>query len=895
MPKPSLNDFLSAASFWPVKEISVSAWVEHAPFVFWLMDTMRPASVVELGTHTGYSFFAMCQAAKALGLDTELYAVDTWEGDVHAGAYEDSVYDAVKAVADRDYPEHAHLVRATFDDARTQFPDHSVDLVHVDGRHFYEDARHDVDTYLSALSDKGVMILHDIVVHERDFGVHQVWEELKAQYDTFAFEHCNGLGVVAVGPEAAAKVRALTQLPEGGQVASLVRAAYARLGAAVPTPWLIDDPAVGAALARLPELEQDLDQTRRELATVGGELATTRARLQAAQATMGRFGAMGRLAGAIPARVTTRAAKAAARMLHRVDPSSNPIKEIFDDKWYASTYGIAGDRAALLQDFVQHGAAKGRNPSPLFDAKWYAEQNPDLAELTVLELVEHYVTQGGIEGRSPHPFFDARYYLENNPDIVVAGANPLVHYIHNGDAEGRRPNPYFDPGHYRQVSNVKGFAAGAYLSSPLPRLSPSDEFDPDWYQATYDDAADSDLDPLIFHLTLGEGRPASPDDSTGREVILDTFGALVPYRSVRASRPGNITMVTDSVAPDALFGGVATALILAAQWATSTGRKLRIVTRRGQASSKGCSEVWRLAKVPVPETEFVVYRTSGDNYLDIADDDLWLTTSWWTTAAIRATVDPEKVVYLLQEDERSFYPSGDQALKAWAEMSRPTGLTIVNSRRLYEVLVEDGAANLVDKGTWFEASFASFAKLRTQHPMKPRRSLFFYSRPKNARNLFHLGTEVLTRAFERGVLNPAEWTVYCVGQGTPEHLSLGGAWTVVHESLSWPQYSELVSSIDVGLSLMSTPHTSYPPLDLVAAGCQVVTNSWPGKNGLEQYGPRLIVVEPTVEALVDALALADERSRTGTVDTGSPEILSRTWTQQLADVVSRLASEYAGV
>lgn len=900
MPKPSLNDFLSKASFWPVEEVSVSAWVEHAPFAFWLMDAMRPSSVVELGTHTGYSFFAFCQAAKALGLDTELYAIDTWEGDVHAGAYDNQVYESVRAVLDSHYPDHTHMVRATFDDARPQFADGSIDLVHVDGRHFYDDARHDVDLYLSALSDRGVMILHDIVVHERDFGVFQVWAELQEKYDTFEFTHCNGLGVVAVGPNAPAKVRALTGLKNDSDLAELVRSAYARLGAAVPTPWIIEDPNVDAALRRLGEAEEELRQAHQDAETRTAELHGARASLGTAEQNLRRFGVLGRAVTAFPSRVTgvalTRFGGVAKRATHRLDPGTSPVREIFDDKWYSRKYGINGDRKALLVDYVLRGAKAGRNPSVLFDGDWYAANSPDLAGLSRLEQAEHYVTDGGPEGRSPHPFFDSAYYIESNSDVSEAGANPLVHYLRNGDAEGRRPNPYFDPAWYRRVVGISGFAAKAYLEAPMPRTAPSEEFDPAWYLSTYPEAADSDLDPLLFHLMYGNRRPASPDDSTGRVLLRDRWGALAPYRSVATTRPGNITMVTDSVAPDGLFGGVATAVILAAQWATASGRKLRIVTRRGRPATKGCYEVWKMAGVEAPEdTEFLVYRANDDSYLDIAQDDLWLTTSWWTTAALRATVDSEKVVYLLQEDERSFYPSGDEALKAWQEMSRPSGLTLVNSRRLYDSLVVSGAANLVDRGMSFEPSFAAFSDQRVEHPWRPRRELFFYSRPSNARNLFSLGVDVLTRVFERGILNPTEWTVHCVGPNTPDDLSFGGARTLVQDSLSWPDYTELIKSVDIGLSLMSTPHTSYPPLDLVAAGSQVVTNDWRGKTGLEVYGPRLIVADPTVDALAAALAVADERSRNGTVDTGAPEVLSRTWSEQLADVVARLTAEYGRV
>jgi hypothetical protein len=537
----------------------------------WLMDAIRPNAVVELGTHTGYSFFAMCQAAKALGLETDLYAVDTWEGDVHAGVYDNSVFESVRDVLDRKFPEKAHMVRATFSDARAQFPDGSVDLIHVDGRHFYDDVKVDVETYLSALSDRGVMILHDIAVHERDFGVYTYWEELQEKYDTFGFTHCNGLGVLAVGPNAPAKVRALTQLKDDSELAELVRAAYARLGAAVPTPWIIDDPDVDRALRRLAVAEEELSVALEEQARHAGELANVHARLVAAEATLSRLGLIGRAAKAIPTRLSrgalSRFGEVAKRATHRLEPGTSPVREIFDDAWYARAYGLAGDRKSLLLDYVQDGAKAGRNPNVLFDGDWYASSNLDLGGLSRVQQAEHFVTTGGAEGRSPHPFFDAAFYLENNADVAASGANPLVHYLRSGDGEGRRPNPYFDPSWYRRVLGIKGFAASAYLEAPLPRSAPSEDFDPDWYLATYEDAEEAGLDPLIFHLMHGGTRPASPDDSSGRVVLRDRWSALAPYRSVATSREGNITIVTDRISADGLSGRVATALVLGAQWA----------------------------------------------------------------------------------------------------------------------------------------------------------------------------------------------------------------------------------------------------------------------------------------------------------------------------------------
>jgi len=62
-----------------------SAWVGHLPFAFWIIDAVRPDQFVELGTHTGVSYCAFCQAIEKLDLSTVAYAIDTWEGDAHSG------------------------------------------------------------------------------------------------------------------------------------------------------------------------------------------------------------------------------------------------------------------------------------------------------------------------------------------------------------------------------------------------------------------------------------------------------------------------------------------------------------------------------------------------------------------------------------------------------------------------------------------------------------------------------------------------------------------------------------------------------------------------------------------------------------------------------------------
>src|ERR1700694_3280516 len=132
-----LTDFTSPASFWLPHRSSInSGWAEHAPFAFWLTEVVRPKMFVELGTHGGYSFAAFCQAVKAFEIDTKCYAVDTWQGDEHAGFYGDEVYDELKNYIDGHYSSFARLIRSTFEEALSHFDDGTVDLLHIDGRHF---------------------------------------------------------------------------------------------------------------------------------------------------------------------------------------------------------------------------------------------------------------------------------------------------------------------------------------------------------------------------------------------------------------------------------------------------------------------------------------------------------------------------------------------------------------------------------------------------------------------------------------------------------------------------------------------------------------------------------------------------------------------------------------
>ena len=179
--------WLSSASFWLPEHFVTSAWLTHAPFAFWLVEVLRPRSIAELGTHLGFSCFVFAEAVRRLGIDATIDALDSWEGDHHTGFYGEEVYDSVREFASENHPDTIRLVRGYFEDSRRLFADDSIDLLHIDGRHGYDDVRTDYDMWRSTVREGGIILFHDVEEHQEGFGVWRLWEELSSRVSVVHF------------------------------------------------------------------------------------------------------------------------------------------------------------------------------------------------------------------------------------------------------------------------------------------------------------------------------------------------------------------------------------------------------------------------------------------------------------------------------------------------------------------------------------------------------------------------------------------------------------------------------------------------------------------------------------------------------------------------------------
>ena len=197
----------------PPRHLSLrSAWVQHIPFALALVDWLRPRTIVELGTYMGDSVLHFCQAVYTLDLPTRCTAIDTWTGDAQTGSYGPEILENLRAYHDPLYGRFSNLLQSTFDAAAPQFPNASIDLLHIDGLHTYDAVRHDFDTWLPKISSRGIVLLHDTQVKQGGFGVFRLWEELAGRYPSFEFTHGHGLGMLALGGELPPDVEALPRV-----------------------------------------------------------------------------------------------------------------------------------------------------------------------------------------------------------------------------------------------------------------------------------------------------------------------------------------------------------------------------------------------------------------------------------------------------------------------------------------------------------------------------------------------------------------------------------------------------------------------------------------------------------------------------------------------------------
>jgi glycosyltransferase involved in cell wall biosynthesis len=242
--------------------------------------------------------------------------------------------------------------------------------------------------------------------------------------------------------------------------------------------------------------------------------------------------------------------------------------------------------------------------------------------------------------------------------------------------------------------------------------------------------------------------------------------------------------------------------------------------------------------------------------------DLFIAYNWWVGLNLHDLLraqharwgGPRRPRYqLVQDYEPAFYPFSSAHLLALQSFNMDWPLHCVfNSGELMAFYTAQG--NRLDRGHVFEPRLSPMLRpLRDGVDVAEKeRLILVYGRPQVPRNCFSIlrrGLELWSRS-GRAVEG---WRIVSAGAPHPP-IDLGGGRRIDSlGKLSLADYAALLRRAGVGVSLMASPHPSYPPLEMAHFGVRVVTNAYPGKDLSRRHDNIRSLQDARPEALAAAI------------------------------------------
>lgn len=345
---------------------------------------------------------------------------------------------------------------------------------------------------------------------------------------------------------------------------------------------------------------------------------------------------------------------------------------------------------------------------------------------------------------------------------------------------------------------------------------------------------------------------------------------LLSYPS-RNDRP-RLNLLVPSVNPHQTFGGLATARKLFADLTDELGGDFdrRIIATdadilpEGYASLPGYRAVPFMPSLDLDSSVVVDANEREGGRLNLRPRDIFIATAWWTAAfgfdlerdRARFFGGASPLIYLIQDDEPYFY--GWSSKSALAEATYRHGdrtIAIVNSEELFSVMTA--------KYMFLDAFFIPYRmneEISAALAPAPReRQILVYGRPSVSRNAFELICDGLFHWQQRDPIRASRWRILFVGEDFQEDWLYPVQNAEVGGKVSLARYADLLDRSSVGISLMVSPHPSYPPLEMAEAGLATIANSYEGKDLRLRFPDVLSLDRLEPSALADAIEDAVER------------------------------------
>lgn len=354
-----------------------------------------------------------------------------------------------------------------------------------------------------------------------------------------------------------------------------------------------------------------------------------------------------------------------------------------------------------------------------------------------------------------------------------------------------------------------------------------------------------------------------------RANLFHHVGEVYPVEIAASPRTeARLNLVLPTLKPQKVYGGISTAIATYKSLADALGVELRVLVTTDNVDMDSIQEVSRRLGTSVTLAPPRADAASGATVVDIPSNlqeplavrstDIFFATAWWTADLAFRLKDAQQkvfevdrpVVYLIQDYEPGFYSWSENYAMAEATYHRGDDtLAIINSEELFGFMQQ----RYDFRAAWYVPYTLNERLDQLIRPTPKEKSIICYGRPGTPRNCFHILVEGLRR-WQRE--NPAESEGYeIVFAGEPFDPAAIGALrnARVVGKMTLDDYADMLNRSALGVSLMVSPHPSYPPLEMANAGCLTITNAYEGKD-VSRRSDRLISLASLSPAtLADAL------------------------------------------
>lgn len=232
-----------------------SLYLEHLPFLFWLVVDMVPDEVLTLGLTDGVAHFAACQVIERQGMPGFCQALRFPAPDMTEEALAQRL--AIENHNDRNYANFSTLRDVSEDMAQKTVEDGSIDLMLLEAAPSQKLIEDFDAVWLAKLSERGVVLVPGTLTPDLDTRVQDWIAGLSDRFAHLEFDHGRGLTVLMVGKTKSQRLQSLARLAESQSNWQHIRQFFDRIG-------------------QLHALHVDLDLSRRSVA--GAERAASQNR-----------------------------------------------------------------------------------------------------------------------------------------------------------------------------------------------------------------------------------------------------------------------------------------------------------------------------------------------------------------------------------------------------------------------------------------------------------------------------------------------------------------------------------------------------------------------------------------------------------------------------------------